>query len=257
MRCGFVEWSEDLTPSSNEWDAFRARIEVNRPDVLITNEMPFGPWLASKADFEEEAARRSVLLHEAGTEALMALALPAIISSRPVFAGDRLFNEAFILQDGRSVVLHRKQYFPSEEGWFESDWFHGDDSGFVVHEVLGMKVGVLLCTELMFNEHARAYGRAGADLIAVPRATGHSYQKWVTAGAMAAIVSGSYVISSNRIGQSDHSPLFGGRGLAFAPDGILIGETSIETSLAVVELDVIASRNQKKAYPCYVTELQN
>lgn len=109
-------------------------------------------------------------------------------------------NEAFSIEGERIKILHRKQFFPNEAGWYEGIWFHSDDSGFVIHEVAGLKIGILLCTELMFNEHARHYGRAGADLIVVPRATRQSQEKWVTAGSMAAIVSGSYVVSSNRVG---------------------------------------------------------
>jgi N-carbamoylputrescine amidase len=68
--------------------------------------------------------------------------------------------------------LHRKQYFPNEPGWFESEWYSGDGSGFKVADVLGLKVGVLFCTEAMFNERARAYGKQGASLIVIPRASG-------------------------------------------------------------------------------------
>ena len=114
----------------------------------------------------------SLRAHEKGLEGLIDLALPAIISSRPVWNGKRLANEAFVLENGVVRPLHRKQYFPNEPGWFESEWYSGDRSGFEVAEVLGIKVGVLLCTEAMFNERARAYGRQGASLIVIPRASG-------------------------------------------------------------------------------------
>jgi predicted amidohydrolase len=46
----------------------------------------------------------------------------------------------------------------------------------------------------MFNDHVRAYGRLGASLIAVPRATGLSTDIWHAAAKMAAMVSGTYVL---------------------------------------------------------------
>jgi N-carbamoylputrescine amidase len=58
--------------------------------------------------------------------------------------------------------------------------------------VLGVRVGVLLCTEAMFNERARAYGREGAELIVIPRASGRDIEPWKIAGAMASLVSGAY-----------------------------------------------------------------
>jgi len=252
--CALVEWPEGLEPIGDRWDALRRQVEAARPDILVTNEMPFGPWLANADRFDAAAARRSVVLHESGLEALSTLGVPAVISSRPVWAGDLLANEAFVLEGGLIRPLHRKQFFPEEAGWFEATWFKGDAAGFNVHDIVGVKVGILLCTELMFNEHARRYGRARAELIAVPRTTAQAHRNWETAGAMAAIVSGSYVVSSNRTGSSGDGATFGGRGFAFAPDGALIAETSAETHLVVIDLDREVSRRQKGEYPCYVPE---
>lgn len=254
VKCAFVEWPEGLEPAGQQWDILSRQVRDARPDILVTNEMPFGSWIASARQFDEDAARRSVALHEQGLVALRALGVPAIISSRPVPFAGRLANEAFVLEGDQVRTLHRKQFFPEEEGWYEATWYGGDGSGFVASDVAGVKVGVLLCTELMFNEHARHYGRSGAELIVVPRATELSHEKWETAAAMAAIVSGGYVLSSNRVGKSEHSPAFGGRGLAYAPDGSRLAQTSAENPLVVVEIDPELSRRQKAEYPCYVAE---
>jgi N-carbamoylputrescine amidase len=104
----------------------------------------------------------------------------------------------------------------------------------------------------MFNEHARCYGQADADLIVVPRATGTEHYTWLAAAAMAAIVSGSYVVSSNRVGASDGSPVFGGKGFAVGPDGLLLAETSADRPLVAVTIDPGRSQSQKFKYPCYV-----
>jgi N-carbamoylputrescine amidase len=91
-----------------------------------------------------------------------------------------------------------------------------------VVEHRGLRIGVLLYTELMFNEWARHYRRQGAHVIVVPRASGAS-GKWDTA-AMAAIVSGCYVLSSNRASQvNDPDSSFGGRGFVYSPTGELFG----------------------------------
>jgi N-carbamoylputrescine amidase len=252
--CAFVEWSEGLNPTGTNWDVLREQIFSLRPDILVTNELPFGNWLPSSGPFDKNAALRSIADHERGLEALIALNVPSIISSRPAWAAQRLANEAFVLDRGRVHLLHRKQYFPDEDGWRESAWFEADGSGFAIYEIESLKIGVLLCTELMFNERARHYGRSGADLIVVPRATGYAHHLWKTAGAMAAAISGSYVISSNRVGQSPNSPAFGGCGFAFAPDGLLLAESSPERPLVAVKIDVAKSRRQKLQYPCYLME---
>ncbi|MFC7518534.1 carbon-nitrogen hydrolase family protein [Herbaspirillum sp. GCM10030257] len=257
INVGFVQWPENLQVNSEAWDRIAVDVSTARPDVLITNEMPFGPWIACTPDFDRSVAEKSILAHIEGIEALSELNLPLIISSRPVWAGDRLANEAFMVQGTSYSRLHQKHFFPQELGWHEASWFRTEHEGFDTVQASGATLGVLLCTELMFNERARQYGRANADLIAVPRATGRATASWRTACAMAAIVSGSYVVSSNRVGSSEGTPFFGGQGFAFAPDGTLIAETSEKHPLVCFEMDVKISSQQKKEYPCYVLETVN
>ena len=161
-----------------------------------------------------------------------------------------------MLENGLVRPLHRKQYFPNEPGWFENEWYAGDGSGFDVAEVLGIKVGVLLCTEAMFNEHARAYGRQKVSLIVVPRASGMNIESWKIACAMASLVSGAYVVSSNRIGRSRGGTQFGGGGFAYAPQGQLLAVTSASNPLGMLELDPTKSASAQSDYPCYVPELE-
>ncbi|MES2443631.1 MAG: carbon-nitrogen hydrolase family protein [Pseudomonadota bacterium] len=255
LRVGFVEWPEGLTGGGAHWDGIGAAVAASRPDLLVTNELPFGPWLADSPDFSEAEAERSIRAHGDGLESLIALGVPAILSSRPVRHGDRLANEAFVLEGGRVRPLHRKQVFPGEPGWFESAWYAGDGSGFAVADILGIGVGVLLCTEAMFNEQARFYGRQGASLIVIPRASGVDRAPWRTAGAMAALVSGAYVASSNRVGLSGGGTRFGGGGFACAPGGRLIGETGAGHSLVSFDLDPAEAAAAQRGYPCYVGEI--
>lgn len=258
FRIAFVEWPEGLSAGDAQWGQLKDRVTAARPDILVTNEMPFGPWLAEGAVFSEDEAHLSLSAHEQGLEGLIDLGLAAVISSRPVWNGKRLANEAFVLENGAVRPLHRKQYFPNETGWFESEWYAGDGSGFDVAEVLGIKVGVLLCTDAMFNEHARSYGKQGASLIVIPRASGADIESWKIAGAMASLVSGAYVVSSNRVGRVGHSEggtHFGGGGFAYAPQGRLLAVTNPANPVQMVELDPEMSVLAQRAYPCYVSEV--
>lgn len=256
MRIAFVEWPEALSATGAQWDELKDSVKSAEADLLITNELPFGPWLADTAVFSDDEAHLSVRVHEEGLAGLADLAVPAVISSRPVWNGKRLVNEAFVLENGAVRPSHRKQYFPNEPGWFESEWYSGDGSGFGVTEVLGIKVGVLLCTEAMFNEHARAYGKQSAALIVIPRASGVNIQSWTIAGAMASLVSGAYVVSSNRVGLSRGGTLFGGGGFAYAPHGDLLSMTDPANPVQTFELDPKMPRLAQLEYPCYVPELE-
>jgi N-carbamoylputrescine amidase len=255
MRIAFVEWPEALLTDGAPWGDLKAAVTAARPDILLTNELPFGPWIAESAAFSDEAAQLSIHAHEAGLVELIDLGLPAVISSRPVWHGKRLANEAVVIQDGAVRPLHRKHYFPNEPGWYESEWYSADGSGFVPAEILGIKVGVLLCTEAMFNERARAYGKQGTSLIVVPRTTGVNLEPWKIAGAMAALVAGAYVVSSNRVGPTIGGMRFGGGGFAYAPHGKLLSVTTPTNPLQTFDLDPEESATAQREYPCYVPEL--
>jgi N-carbamoylputrescine amidase len=256
MRIAFVEWPEGLSASDTLWRELKDGVLAARPDILITNELPFGPWLAENPVFSPDEARLSLHAHEKGIEALIDLNLPAVISSRPVWNGKKLANEAFALESGAVRPLHRKQYFPNERGWFESEWYTGDTSGFDVAEVLGIKLGVLICTEAMFNERARAYGKQRASLLVIPRASGVNTEPWKVAGAMASLVSGAYVVSSNRVGRSRGGTLFGGGGFAYAPQARFLAMTTSANPVEVLELDPAVSKLAQQEYPCYVADLE-
>lgn len=256
MKIAFVEWPEGLLAGDRQWDKLKDLVTAARPDVLVTNELPFGPWIAEAAVFSKAEADLSIRAHQQGIEALIDLKLPAILSSRPVWSGNRLANEAFVLEKGIARPLHRKHYFPNEPGWFESEWYAGDGSGFEVTDILGIKVGVLLCTDAMFNERARAYGRQKASLIVIPRASGMNIEPWKIAGAMAALVSGAYVVSSNRVGRGARGTEFGGGGFAYAPHAKLLSVTSSANPLQTFDLDPKLSASAQLDYPCYVREIE-
>jgi N-carbamoylputrescine amidase len=165
-------------------------------------------------------------------------------------------NEAFLRSSGDNLQrVHTKQYFPDEEGYYEARWFQAGERHFRLDDAGPLRCGFLICTELMFNEHARHYGRAGAHVILVPRATGSgSLDRWLVAMRMAAIVSGSYVVSSNRSGTDSHGQTFGGHGWIIDPSGTLVAETSAEAPAVFYEIDTDLVAQAQRDYPCYVRE---
>lgn len=257
IRLMVVEWPDGLLPGSPRWEAIAGEVNRARADLLLTNEMPFGRWLPTTPHYQDDRAQAWVALHDQGVEALAELKVGAVLSTRPVACGDRLANEAFSLVDGHYAALHHKHLFPAEDGWQEASWFKSARPGFDVHDVAGIRVGLLVCTELMFNEHARALGRSGAQLIAVPRATGSRVDSWEVAARMAALVGGCYVASSNRCGHAPGAagPDFGGHGFVVAPGGKLIQHTQRDAMSLITDLDLDLAHAAKQAYPCYVQDL--
>jgi N-carbamoylputrescine amidase len=254
MKLAILDGAVALRPSDADWSHLHRQIDSAGADIVLTNELPFGDWLASSERFDAKRAEDSIRLHDEGLDALSNLNARIVLSSRPVRTDGKLANEAFALHSGEYRFLHQKHYFPQEPGFYEESWFETKRTGFEMSRIEDLGVGVLLCTEIMFNERARALGRAGADLIVIPRAAGMNIHRWMIAGAMAAIVSGCYVASANRIGETRDGQQFGGAGFVFSPTGELLAQTSVENPVITVDLDLLATRRQKAHYPCYVVD---
>src|SRR6185369_3583194 len=46
LRIAFVEWPEGLSVVDARWPALKESVVAAHPDILVTNELPFGPWIA-------------------------------------------------------------------------------------------------------------------------------------------------------------------------------------------------------------------
>lgn len=153
MKLSFCQLPDDLAIDHPAWSDLMLRLGREQPDLALLNEMPFGPWVARKAAFEPELAAASVQAHEAALPTLLSMST-AVLSSRPLTGDRKLSNEAFLVADGVYRPIHHKHYFPQGPGFHEDRWFAPTRPGFDVIEYRGVRIGVLLCTELMFSESA-------------------------------------------------------------------------------------------------------
>lgn len=258
VRVAACEAQAGMLPESEDWQLLARRVRWAKPDIVLLNEMPFGPWISAGKEPDPVLVRSSCALHEQGLALLQELGAPVVLGTRPIKCDGRLVNEAFVWSEASAIQgVHTKQYFPNEAGYYEARWFEAGERHFRVAQAGGLGVGFLICTEVMFNEHARHYGRQGAHLIAVPRAVGGgSLARWLTAIRMAAIVSGCYVLSSNRSGVDATGQRFGGRGWIVEPSGEMVAQTSSASPVVCYEIDLNSVSGAQREYPCYVPEIQ-
>ena len=255
FKVGVCE-SSDLAAGSKEWMELCADVAREAPHLFLLNEMPFGGWISAGEAFDEQVWNESRSAHDAGATRIGDLGAGFVAGTRPNLSDTLRTNEAFVWSRDRAFQpVHTKQYFPDEEGYYEARWFQRGERHFRVASAGALRCGFLICTELMFNERARQYGREGAHVILVPRAAGSaSLHRWLVAMRMAAIVSGCYVLSSNRSGVDARGQRFGGTGWIIDPSGDVIGETSAAQPVAFHEIDTAVVAKAQSEYPCYVKE---
>lgn len=251
MRVTVCELPDDRSAFEASWNALIAHVKEQRSDLLLLPEFPFSAWFARTPHFEPQVWQRAQAEHDAMIDRLSEqLATTVVLGTRPVLEDGRHFNRAFYwaAEDGYKGV-HDKYYFPEEADFYERDWFDRNRRDFTLAHVRDLALGFLICTEVMFNEWARYYGRQGANIIAVPRAA-VEHDRWLVATRMAAFTSGAFVISSNRVDNS----LFAGQGFIIDPDGEVLASTSRQQPFATVAIDLSKSSQAKKTYPRDVLE---
>ena len=259
IRVAVCESYSELKVGSKEWKTLAASVSKAKPDVFLLNELPFGVWISAGSSFEADAWSASCLQHETGIQRLGDLGSATVLGTRARELDGRRVNEAFVWTELLGAVgAHTKQFFPDEEGYFEARWFEAGEKHFNIVDAGALRIGFLICTEVMFNEWARYYGRLGAQAIVVPRAVGpDSMRRWLVAMKMAAIVSGCYVLSSNRYGTDSRGQEFGGQGWVIDPNGELILQTTNDKRFLYCDLNTDQVTQAQREFPCYVKELSS
>ena len=219
--------------------------------------MPFSPWLAFRAEADPVLWEQAVADHENWLQRLSELDVEIVLGTRPVIENGQPFNEGFVwtMESGYQPI-HRKYYLPNEEYFWEAAWYQCGPKSFEAIDVKGIKIGFLICTELWFLEHARAYGKAGVQILACPRATGlASASKWIAGGRAAATCSGAFCISSNRGGSEPDGFDWGSHAWIVHPEEAeILDVSSSERPFITQTVNLNDSNAAKSSYPRYVLE---
>lgn len=251
-----------IDPRAGELDAclkaLTTHISDTGSDFLLLPEMSFSDWLAGNPEPDADRWNGAVGLHDRYIANLADLGANGVLGTRPVIHsnGSRR-NQAYVwsVESGAAAPLHEKYYLPDEPGYYEHRWYERGLKQFDVGRVLGMRLGVQICTEMWFFEWARHYAASRVDLLCVPRATPHGTQdKWVAGGQAAAVCSGAYCLSSNLWVPEDAGSDLGGVAWVIDPEGKVLAQTDPDRPFVTVEIDLSFAERSKSTYPRYVPE---
>jgi len=254
LRVTVCELPDDRGDFEGAWRALGDHVRVEGSQLVVLPEMPFSDWLAASPDFDAAKWDTAVRQHEEWLERLDELTPAVVLSSRPVTRDGRRLNEGFVSEPGRYRGVHDKVYLPDEEAYWEARWYEPGRGGFATSDAAGATIGMLICTEQWSMAHAQQYGKAGAQLIVTPRATGRpTVEKWLTGGRAAAIVAGAFGLSSNWSASRGGGD-FGGTGWIVDPDGAVLATTSSERPCVTLPIDLSAADEAKRSYPRYALD---
>jgi N-carbamoylputrescine amidase len=250
MNVTVCELPDDRKAFELVWEAFIIYVRTQQSDLVLLPELPFSSWFARTPQFDAQVWQRAQQEHNLMMNRLCELSPATVVGTHPLIEDGRHLNRGFVWTPTEGYQgVHDKYYLPNEEGFYERCWFDRHQRDFTLAHVEELAIGFLICTEVMFNEWARYYGKQGANIIAVPRAS-LDHERWVVATRMAAIASGAFVLSSNRV--DEHS--FAGCGFVIGPNGEVLASTSRQAPFVTVDIDLAESAQAKKTYPRDVLE---
>lgn len=171
-----------------------------------------------------------------------------VVATRPITIDGGRFNQAYLAPTSGGVVpLRRKYFLPDQPGGWEARWFDRGDAEFPAFHAGALAFGLNICSELWALESYAAYARSGVQAILSPRATSSATTaKWLAAGVVAAVRSGAFSLSSNRV---DPTGACGGAGWIISPEGEILAMTSRDVPFATIDIDLRISIAARASYP--------
>lgn len=256
MKVTVCQFHDDPTALEADWQQLIAHLQATESDLVLLPEMPFYPWIAATNDVDVAVWEAAVAAHDAWEQRLSELPTPYVLGSRPVTtATGARHNRGFVHHNAQVQAVHDKVYLPNEDLFWEGTWYAPGEKMFETTQCGPAQVGFLICTEVWYTEHARAYGKAGSHFIVNPRATeAFSVDKWLVGGRAAAIMSGAYCLSSNRGWLGTANIQFGGAGWIIDPNGEVLTMTADDEPFVTLDLDLQVADHAKATYPRNVVE---
>jgi N-carbamoylputrescine amidase len=257
MKVTVCQFNDEPRLLERDWEQLVTHVKWEASELIVLPEMPFHPWIAGASTVKPGVWEAAVDAHEKWISRFRELVPATILGTRPVVIDGKRLNEGFVWHPKSGYrAVHHKYYLPDEKKFWEASWYDRGTRTFTPVRIGNVKVGMLICTEMWFMEHARAFARERVHLLVCPRATPMtSTDKWIAGGRAAAVVSGAFCLSSNRGHATHQGTLWGGNGWIVEPEeGRLLGTTTPEAPFLSLDIDLKVAEHAKKTYPRYVKD---
>jgi predicted amidohydrolase len=190
-----------------------------------------------RCDLEADDARLDPIRTACRTGAITA------ILSGSVLTGDRpsrTISALVIDEHGGLLARYDKQYL-----WRDEQRLFQRGAHACIVEVRGWRLGLGICYDATFPEHARAVALAGADAYLCPSA----FREPTILHPVRAFENTVYVAFSNLVGEAD-GRRFCGRSAIYDPEGDVVADAgSSREGLAIADFDAAVLANVRESSP--------
>jgi N-carbamoylputrescine amidase len=251
VRVTVCELPHDPDALAAAWAGLCQHTTRHRSELVLLPEFALVEPVWEEEQFDQARWDAVVARSDAWLERLAELGAGHVVGTRPASIAGRPFNQGYLWSPtGGLTPLRRKFLVPDDPGCWEARWFDRGDPAFPAFRAGDLTFGLNICTELWALETYGAYVEQGVQVILSPRATSvATAAKWLSVGVVAAVRSGAFSVSSNRV---DPTGACGGRSWIISPEGQVLATTSSEAPFATLDLDLGASADARAGYPCSV-----
>lgn len=251
MRVTVCELPHEPNALAAAWAALREHTVAHASELVLLPEfaMVEPVWQSDRFDVVRWNAIEA--RSESRLRQLSELGADYVVGTRPVRMDGRCLNQGFMWSAAGGVQPLRSKYFmPEEPGSWEATWFQVGDPAFRAFHAGPVSFGVNICTELWALETYADYAALGVELVLSPRATASATAaKWLAVGVVAAVRSGAFSLSSNRV---DPTGACGGGSWIIDPSGEVLALTSAAEPFATRDIDLKQAATARESYPRYV-----
>jgi N-carbamoylputrescine amidase len=251
MRVTVCELPHEPAAVAAAWTGLCEHTARTASELMLLPEFAMVDPLWEGVLFNPARWEAAEILSESWLGRLSELHAEHVVGSRPATIDGRRFNQGYIWsRAGGLVPLRRKFFLPDEPGNWETHWYDRGDPTFPAFHAGALSFGLNICTELWALETYASYAAQDVQVIMSPRATAAATTaKWMSVGVVAAVRSGAFSLSSNRV---DPTGACGGAGWIISPDGQILAITTPDAPFATVDIDLAAAAAARDGYPRYV-----
>ena len=251
MRVTVCELPHEPEALAAAWAALCEHTVQHSSELVLLPELAMVDPLWEDQLFDASRWAAAQALSEVWRHRLPELGVAHVVGTLPATIDGRPFNQGFLWSaSGKPVPLRSKFYLPDEPGTWEARWFDRGDPDFTEYHAGDLTFALNICTELWAVETYARYAANGVQAVLSPRATAAATTaKWLSAGVVAAVRSGAFSLSSNRV---EPTGACGGVGWIIDPYGHILALTTPDAPFATLNIDLSASAAAQEDYPCYV-----
>ncbi|CAN5895619.1 nitrilase [soil metagenome] len=243
LRIAYYQFRPLFGQTENNLQKVLSALAQAEADLIVLPELPFtGYYFRDRAEvlaLAEDPARSNTV------EGLVELCRRRdfyLVTGFCERRNEKVYNSALLLGPEGVAHVYRKLHLFNEE----KRYFDAGDLPLVVHEVRGVKIGLMVCFDWAFPEVARVLAIHGAEILCHPANLVLAYCQ--QAMAIRCLENRVFAVTANRFG-NDHRPhgrlRFTGKSQIVAPSGRALYRAHAQREeLGIVEIDLSEARDK-------------